>query len=309
MQTPSNIDRLAGLEAELVKAQKEAETVAGSVGKENPAGVSQLKAAAKELGEKRRHVVAAREALLEFDGYLRARQELGRQESDDPEKQGRADRFVGAIGQRMAARIEEVVGRLSDEVMGDVSHVSSVVQTIRSVQDSAARTKAAEECAAQVEKILAAARKAVDKAVEGRLPEPEIEEGLVDDVDDVEEAEEIEVAPADDHGYDLTASKMSDFIKEKIEEREKEKGDEEGKEKGEKPKKGEVPPQFLEHMKKKKADGHGYDLTAESRVPGNESKGPKELEEEDEGWVPGHRTQKKAYALTDDEPHGYRLDA
>ena len=73
------------------------------------------------------------------------------------------------------------------------------------------------------------------------------------------------------HGYDLTAGEMPDFIKEKMKEKEDEDEDEDDK------------------KSSKKAD---------SLVPGNKSKGPKELDEEDQGWVPGHRTTQ---APTDDD--------
>lgn len=65
---------------------------------------------------------------------------------------------------------------------------------------------------------------------------------------------------------------------------------------------------------------HGYTLTAESLVPGNKSKGPKELGEEDMGWVPGHRTTQAPVDEDKDEKeagkkkatnsnHGYVLTA
>lgn len=81
-----------------------------------------------------------------------------------------------------------------------------------------------------------------------------------------------------------------------------------------------------EEMVVEKAAGevgfHGYQLTAESLVPGNKSKGPKELGEEDMGWVPGHRTTQAPVEKKDDDDekeagkkkatnsdHGYVLTA
>ena len=83
------------------------------------------------------------------------------------------------------------------------------------------------------------------------------------------------------HGYDLTAGEMPDFIQKKIDEK-ADKDDEDEDEK--------------KSSKK-----------AESLVPGNKSKGPKELDEEDQGWVPGHRTTQAP--TEDDEKKGGKKKA
>ena len=273
MQTRTFIERLGHLEAEIVKTRKEAETVAAAVGKDNPSGVAHLKAAAKELGEKRQHVVEAREALLAFDGVAQAKRTLARHAATGrPELDERIGQFFGEVSERVASRLTEAVTRITDETAAELAHVGTTIEALRSVKKAADRTSAIKEDAERVANVLKAGEKALDKIV-GMAAKKTVPE----------------------HGYDLTAGEMPDFIQKKIEERKEkgdgEKGDEKGDEKkGKKPAKGKVPPQFLEHMKGKKAD-HGYDLTAESRVPGNKSKGPKELDEEDMGWVPGHRTE------------------
>ena len=279
MLTPTNTERLGHLEGDLIRAQKEAETIAASVGKSNPVGTAQLKAAVKELDEKRRHVVAAREALLGFDGFVRARHELARTEK--PEVEGRIGRFLGAIQERLTSQLGGLVARISEGVSGDISHVASVIQSIQSTHDLGERTDEVGTCVDRIGKILKAGEKAVEKAIK-QSDAPPVEEGLIEDEDEEVEVEiedgevEIEV-PMDDHGYDLTAAELPDFIKKKIEERKGKEGEEDkdekkDDEKAKKPKKGEVPPQFLKHMKKKKADDHGY-------------------------------------VLTDEAPHGYQLDA
>ena len=170
------------------------------------------------------------------------------------------------------------VNMLCDGVNSTIEHVKRCMGDLEKAAEARQAAVDGKECVKAIEKICSAAEKALKKGM--KMAEKELT-GQDEEVE-VEVVGESKMA----HGYDLTA--------------------------------GKLPPEFIENAKKKKEEAaakkgddkddeskkasHGYQLTAESKTPGNESKGPKEEGEEDDGWVPGHRTGEPKKAS-----HGYSL--
>jgi hypothetical protein len=113
------------------------------------------------------------------------------------------------------------------------------------------------------------------------------------------------------HGYDLTAGLPPEFLENAQKKKDEAAGKKDDKDDDDKGDKKAGMPDFIkekieERSGDKKDDKDDDDKEkesckkADSLVPGNESKGPKELGEEDQGWVPGHRTTQKP----DDEKEG-----
>lgn len=298
-QTRTYIDKLGDLENELTRSCRVAEVMAKDAGKADSAAAGRLKDACDAAREHLDHVRDAKERLLEFDGFLHAQSQVIRESLDRPHMVS----YLNEVGGRMGRAMERHVEAIAEGAVDSLRRVAASVKDLRAsraVKESEASSKASVKA---LEKICDAAEKAIREGVKERKhpePKPEYADPEVDiDEDDEDAVEEIEVdvegSARSAHGYNLTAKGLPpEFLenaqKKKDEAAAKAKKDGDEEKDDDKDKKASVP-------------DHGYVLTADSKVPGNESKGPKEEGEEDEGWVPGHRTKGKEAA------HGYSLTA
>jgi hypothetical protein len=324
-QTRTYIDRLGDLENELTRTCRVAEVMAKDAGKDVASSAGRLKEACKGAREQIDHVADAKRRLLEFDGFLRAQSHIIRESLERPHMVS----YLNEVGGRMGRAMESHVEAIASEAIEALRRVAGAVKDMRdtkAVQDSDVSAKASVK---SLEKICDAAEKAIREGIRERkhpAPRPEHEEPEVD----MDEEIEVEVEKTA-HGYNLTAGLPPEFLEnaQKKKDEAKAKKDDEGDDEGKKAHgyslTAGLPPEFLENAQKKKDEAkakkddegddekksskksseHGYSLTAESKVPGNESKGPKDEGEEDEGWVPGHRTKGKGKEAA----HGYDLRA
>jgi len=326
MQMRSFIDRLGDLDDEVTRVCRAAELIAKRVGKDQASGAERLKEAQEALKEKQKSLRDAKECLLGFDGFLHAESGAMRAAMVQP-KMGS---FFGRVGDRMMPVLEAHIGIIVDEIGDGLRRVRSSVRDLREAEQDAEGRGNIKESVKTLGKVCSAAERAIGKAMKANTEASTPEHGY-EHMHAAEEPEEAGEEPVVEktatdvgfHGYNLTAKELPEFIKKKIEEREGKKDDEK-EEKGKEAKK--LPPEFLENIEKKKEEAakkkededegkkaHGYDLTAESLVPGNKSKGPKELGQEEMGWDPGHRTTQKPVEDEDEEKkkahsnHGYDL--
>jgi len=265
MQTRSFIDRLGDLDEEITKVCRAADVMAKDAGKDHADGVGRLKEACEALQDKQKYVREAKDCLLGFDGFLHALSGDVRQLMERP----RMGSALSRISDRMAHPLEAHVVNIIEETIDGLRRVAAAVKALREAKEDAKRAGSIKESVKALSRVCSAAENAVRKTLKHaekpaeKPKEAEIEEEVV-----VEKAAGV----VGFHGYNLTAGLPPEFIenaKKKKEEAEAKKdGDKDGDKDDEK-------------KSSKKAD---------SRVPGNESKGPKEEGEEDEGWVPGHRT-------------------
>jgi predicted DNA-binding protein len=278
-QIRTYIDRLGDLENELTRSCKVAEIMAKGAGKDLSSASERLKDACEDAKEHCELVGKAKDRLLEFDGFMHAQSARMKDAMERPN----VVRFLNEVGGRMGTAMETHVEALVSDTIESLRRLAGAVKDLREAKEGSENVASAKESAKALDKACSAAEKAISKGLQERASAPAPEE-VEDDVEEEIEVFEGKMA----HGYNLTAK--------------------------------ELPPEFLENAKKKKEEAaakkdeedekpkkasHGYVLTAESRVPGNESKGPKDEGEEDEGWVPGHRTEDKDKKAS----HGYRLDA
>jgi hypothetical protein len=329
MQTRSFIDRLGDLDEEITKVCRAADVMSKGAGKEHSAGVGRLKEACDALQDKQKFVRDAKDCLLGLDGFMHALSGEMRQLMEHPEM-GNA---VGRVSERMQAPLGAHVATIVEETVDGLRRVSAAVKALREAREDAKRAGSIKESAQALSKVCAAAENALKKALKHAESPPKTEtvEAPAPQSGDEEVVVEEMVEKAA-HGYDLTAGLPPEFL----ENAQKKKDEAAGKKDDDK------------DDDKKKAADHGYDLTAgempdfikekmkdkddqdeaadkdddekaackkaDSLTPGNESKGPKDEGEEDQGWVPGHRTTQKP---TDEKEsskkatpsHGYDLTA
>jgi hypothetical protein len=291
-QTRAYIDKLGDLENELTRSCRVAEVMAKDAGKDQAAAAGRLKDACDSAREHVKYVGEAKEHLLEFDGFLHAQTEKIRESLERPHRVS----YLNEVGARMGRALEHHVETLVSEAIEALRRIAGAVKDMRESRAGKEGDASAKASAKAVEKICDAAEKAIREGMKEHEPAqaaaPEVEESEVEVVEPGD-AEEIEVdVEASAHGYNLTAGLPPEFL----ENAQKRKDEAKGKKDDEDEK----------DDKKASVSEHGYVLTAESRVPGNESKGPKEEGDEDEGWVPGHRTDDKGKEAAD---HGYSLTA
>jgi hypothetical protein len=263
--------------------------------------------ACKTLEKCQETVRETRQALLEYDGFLHAQMESLRGALDHPRLGGKAAAFFGQVGDRLGSVLDQHVNMLVESGGECLRGLAEALQALAEGADDEAEVASSKDCLKAIKKAISVSEKAIEKAVKMTTGAPGdatgeahlaalgyqlTAKGLPPEFLENAQKKKDEAAAKKDaedekknasHGYSLTA-KVPDFIQEKIDERENGDKDDEDEKSG------------------KKA-AHGYVLTADSRTPGNESKGPVEEGEEDEGWVPGHRTngEKKAtvgYQLT-----------
>jgi len=281
MQTRSFIDRLGDLDEEITKVCRAADVMAKTCGKEHADGVGRLKEACDALKDKQKYVREAKDHLLGLDGFMHALSSEMRQLMEHPKMGG----AISRIAERMSAPMQSHVSTIVEETVDGLRRVAAAVKALRESKEDAKREGSIKDSTKALSKVCEAAENALKKAM-NLAAEPAHEE----DDDDVVESEEVVVEKAAGqvgfHGYNLTAK--------------------------------DLPPEFLENIKKKKEEAKKDDeddgekkssKKADSRVPGNESKGPKEEGEEDEGWVPGHRTTQKSEDKKANSDHGYVLTA
>jgi len=279
-KTRTCIERLGDLDDEITRTCRMADVLSKASGKSRAAETSRLEACCEDLRKQQESVREARSCLLEFDGYLHAQSASMKEAlSFTP-----MTKYFEQVGERLGGGMENHVAELCESVLQTLGRCKKCIEALRSAPQTDKAVSEVKACAKTISKMCEAAEKAISKgmkmAEEREAPE-EIEV-------EVEVEEEPKTAS---HGYDLTA--------------------------------GELPPEFLENAKKKQEEAKSKDkdddcdecedkkaseVTADSKTPGNESKGPAEEGEEDQGWVPGHRTE-------DDEDegkkaaHGYNLSA
>lgn len=329
-QIRTYVDRLGDIDDEVTRCCH----VARRAAKGTKSGA--LEGACKELEERQEHVREAKEALLEYDAFLHSQKASIRGALDHPRLGGKAAAFFSQVDARLGPALEDHVSTLVEETVEGLRRVAAELRAVEQAAQDEHDTKSCKESVKALKKTIAAAEKTLEKALEVTSKKDDAAEDLVEEADPVPGDEVVveDIERMASHGYTLTA-KVPDFIQEKIDARSKDDGDEKEKDGDEKDGKkasdhgyvltAGLPPEFLENAQKKKdeaaakkkdgdedegkdkkASGHGYVLTADSRTPGNESKGPKEEGEEDEGWVPGHRTDGKADKKASD--HGYDLN-
>lgn len=284
MQTRSFIDRLGDLDEEITKVCRAADVMAKTCGKEHADGVGRLKEACDALEDKQKYVREAKDHLLGLDGFMHALSSEMRQLMEHP-KMGSA---VSRIAERMLAPMQSHVSTIVEETVDGLRRVAAAVKALREAKEDAKREGSIKDSTKALSRVCGAAENALRKAMK-HAAEPE----SAPEEDEVLESEEVVVEKAAGqfgfHGYNLTAKGL--------------------------------PPEFLENIKKKKEESKKNDEAdddegekksskkADSRVPGNESKGPKDEGEEDEGWVPGHRTTQKPEDKKANSDHGYVLTA
>jgi len=288
MQTRSFIDRLGDLDEEITKVCRAADVMAKGCGKEHADGVARLKEACAALEEKQKFVREAKDHLLGLDGFMHALSGEMRQLMEHP-KMGSA---VSRIAERMSAPMQSHVSTIVEETVDGLRRVAADVKSLREAKEDAKRAGSIKDSAKALSKVCDAAENALRKAMK-HASEPED----APESEEMAESEKVVVEKAAGevgfHGYNLTAK--------------------------------ELPPEFLENIKKKKEEAEDKkdddkddekksSKKADSRVPGNKSKGPKDEGEEDEGWVPGHRTgdkdeDEKESGKKANSDHGYVLTA
>ena len=345
MQTRSFIDKLGDLDEEITKICRTADVMSKGAGKEHSAGVSWLKEACDALQEKQQFVREAKDCLLGLNGFVHALSGELRGLMEHP-GMGSA---VSRVSQHMQAPLGAHVATIVEETVDGLRRVSAAVKALRDAREDAKRSGSIKESAQALSKVCAAAENALKKALKHAESPPNAE--AVETVETVETVEAPAPQSGDEevvveemveksaHGYDLSAGELPDFIKEKMKEKEEGEGQDEASDEDDDAKMGgknahgydlsagELP-DFIKEKMKDKEEGEGQDeasdkdddakmggKNADSLTPGNESKGPKEEGEENQGWVPGHRTTQKP---TDDEEesskkatsfHGYNLTA
>jgi hypothetical protein len=308
MQTRSFIDRLGDLDEEITKVCRAADVMAKGVGKDHASGVDRLKEACDALQDKQKYVREAKDCLLGLDGFMHALSGEMRDLMEHPTL-GSA---VGRISQRMQHPLAAHVTTIVEETLDGLRRVAAAVKALREAKEDAKRAGSIKESTKALAKVCSAAENALKKALK-QSAQPPKGAMVPDETPPKEEVEEVVVEKAAGtvgfHGYNLTAGLPPEFLenaKKKKEEAEAKKGDKDKDDDKSDKKAGELPDFIKEKQEERAKDKdeddekdkdagkkHGYDLTADSRVPGNESKGPKDEGEEDEGWVPGHRTTQK----------------
>lgn len=277
-QTRTYIDRLGDLENELARSCRAAEVIAKGAGKDQAPAAERLKDACEGAKEHLRYVGDAKDRLLEFDGFLHGQSHTIREALSRP----KVVSYLNEVGARMGRAMESHVEAVAGGAIEALRRVAGAIKDLRDAETGAQGEASSKDSVKALGKICGAAEKAIREGLKEREAASEVEEPAP------EEVVEVEVEKMA-HGYNLTAGLPPEFLenaKKKKEEAEAKKDeDDDGKDAGKK--------------------AHGYSLTADSRVPGNESKGPKDEGEEDEGWVPGHRTDGKGKEAA----HGYSLTA
>jgi hypothetical protein len=332
MQTRSFIDRLGDLDEEITKVCRAADVMSKGAGKEHSAGVGRLKEACDALQEKQKFVREAKDCLLGLDGFMHALSGEMRQLMEHPEMGG----AVGRVSERMQGPLGAHVATIVEETVDGLRRVSAAVKALREAREDAKRAGSIKESAQALSKVCAAAENALKKALKHAESPPKVVEAPAPQSGDEEVVvEEMVEKAAGFHGYNLTAGLPPEFLENAQKKKDEAAGkkDDKDEDKGEKKSSksahgydltaGEMPDFIKEKMKEKDDQDEAADKDddekagskkADSRVPGNESKGPKDEGEEDEGWVPGHRTTQKP---TDEKEsskkatpvHGYNLTA
>jgi len=294
MQTRSFIDRLGDLDEEITKVCRAADVMSKGTGKEHAAGVDRLKEACEALQDKQKYVREAKDCLLGLDGFMHALSGEMRQLMEHPEM-GHA---VGRVSERMQGPLGAHVTNIVEETVDGLRRVSAAVKALREDREDAKRAGSIKESAQALSKVCEAAENTLKKALKHAESPPKMVKTPAPQSGDEEViVEEVVDKAAKSHGYDLTAG---------------------------------LPPEFLENAQKKKDEAaakkdEGQDEAADkdddekagskkadSLTPGNKSKGPKDEGEEDQGWIPGHRTTQEP---TDEKEggkkaaHGYDLTA
>ena len=317
MQTRTFIDRLGDLEEEITKVCRASEVIAKNAGKEHASGVGRLKEACDSLKEKQEYLREAKDCLLGFDGFLHAEAGSMREAMANPRVGGAFSR----VGERMGSLMAMHVNAMVEETIDGIRRVTSSIKALRDARQDAQRSGSLKESSKALSKVCSAAEKAIAKIMkmDVEAPIPEHGDEHMHASDEPEEEEEVEMVVEKSagevgfHGYSLTAGLPPEFL----ENAQKKKDEAKGKKDGDKDKDddegkkahgydltaGEMPDFIKEKMKEKEDEDEDEDdkkssKKADSLVPGNKSKGPKELDEEDQGWVPGHRTTQ---APTDDD--------
>lgn len=281
-KTRTCIERLGDLHDEITRTCRMADVLAKSVGKSRAAEVSRLEACCEDLRKQQESVKDARECLLEFDGFLHAQSSAMKEALEHTPMAT----YFQQVGERLGGNMEHHVAELCEAVVQTLGRCKKCVEALRSAPEMDKAVGDAKACAKTISKLCGSAEKAISKGMQMASERAEGEEA-----EEVEVEVEVEEEPKTaSHGYDLTA--------------------------------GELPPEFLENAKKKKeeakakkdddkddSDKKAADVTADSKTPGNESKGPADEGEEDQGWVPGHRTKDDDEDDSKKASHGYDLGA
>ena len=284
MKTRNLIDRLGDLDEEVTRMCKTGRTVSKSAPKGHSDEVSRLKTAMTAAEDCQVHLRMAKNALLEFDGFLQAQRPSLRQALMHPNLGGKTAGFIDQVGRKVAPAMEHHVGGLAEEAVECVGKIQSSLQALRTAEETDERSDDAKLSCKALEKTLTAAEKAIDKAI--KFSSAPAEHGYehmhasgdeeVIEEEMVEEAEKAKKATT--HGYNIIAvsSKCKDLMEKVVGD---DKGDDEGIEASDK-KAGKMPPQFAENAQKKKDEAaakkeeddgekdacnksaHGYDLMA-----------------------------------------------
>lgn len=342
MQTRNLIDRLGDLDDEITRVCKIGTTVAKGAPKGHADEISRLKTAMTAAEDCQKHLLMAKKALLEFDGFLHAQRPSLREALMHPDRGGKAAGFLDQVGRKAGPAMEHHAGSLGEEAVECVGRVRAAIKAVQEAEETDARKDDAKLSCKALEKTISAAEKAIEKAVKfASAPEHGYEHMHASDGDEaeVEEEVEVEVREATTHGYNLTAvskSKCKALMEQVVEESAEDEGDE-GIEASKKA--GDLPDFIKEKQEEREGDkdddkdddekescrksAHGYDLTADSKVPGDESEGPEEEGEEDQGYDPGRTTDEEGeptpivekgasghgYHITAPTEHGYELTA
>lgn len=318
MQTRSFIDHLGDLDEEITKVCRAADVVSKSVGKDQSDGVGRLKESCVALQDKQKFVREAKDCLLGLDGFMHALSGEMRQLMDHPQMGG----AVSRIAQRMQHPLGAHVTTIVEETVDGLRRVSAAVKALREATEDAKRAGSIKESAKALSKVCTAAENAIRKALQ-HSSEPVAEPVAPapqsgDDVVEVAEVVEKAAGNTGYHGYALTAALPPEFLENAQKKKDEAAAKKDEDKEDEKKSAGEMPDFIKKKIEEREdkdedEDEKGACKKAESLVPGNESIGPKDEGEEDEGWVPGHRTTQKPTdedsKKATDSDHGYNLTA
>lgn len=198
--TRSIIDRLGDLDNEISRhcraAQLQVKGVSGDT--------SVVDEACKALEVCQQQIREAKQALLDYDGFLQGRRQALREALEHPRLGGKAAVFFNQIGQRVVPAIETHAGGLIEEGIEALRHLGAAVRAVLATPESEADANQAKECLKALKKTLAAAEKAVEKAVKVTA-QAEMKVPAMGETEEV-----IEVERLASFGYQLTENQDSE---------------------------------------------------------------------------------------------------
>lgn len=163
---------------------------------------SRLEAACKTLEERQKQVRAAKDALLQFDGFLHGQRHAIQGALDHSSLGKKAATFFGRVNERLGPSIDSYVSTVLDDATEGLRQVSAEMETLEQVEQDARAAATAKKSVDALKKTLTAAEKAIGKAVKMARKDEE-------SVPPVEPVEEVKVElDMPDHGYDLTAGEF-----------------------------------------------------------------------------------------------------